>query len=98
MSIYPVKLNEWYPFGDKCYEPVKMAVDYSRCLACDGKLKYSKAYGHHSIAVGPGGIWCSLKCLDSGKIAKVDKRRLRSWKRRMGKKDWLITLTKGIAK
>lgn len=38
--------------------------------------------GHHSIPWGYGDIWCSEKCLHSGKIARPDFRRERRLKRR----------------
>lgn len=82
MSIYPVKLIEWFPFGDEHYDVVQSMVKYTRCLACDKKPRYSKAIGHHSLMVGVGEIWCSEKCLNSGKKARPDKRRERRAKRR----------------
>jgi hypothetical protein len=76
MSIYPVKLSEWYAYGDEMYEIAVSVVNSFRCLACDKKVKYSKAIGHHSIPWGNGDIWCSWKCCKSRKIHKrVDKRR-----------------------
>lgn len=82
MSIYPVRLSEWFPFGDDHYESAHSMVMASRCPACGGKIRYSKAIGHHSIPWGYGDIFCSWKCCNSGKIARPDKRRERRLKRK----------------
>lgn len=63
MSIYPVKIQEWYPAGDEMYEMSKLFVQYSKCLKCGrGGIKYHKAWAHHSIPWGHGDVWCSWKC------------------------------------
>lgn len=77
MSIYPVRLNEWFPPGDEHFEIVSSFVEFNRCLACGDSPNYKKAVGHHSIFVGYGDVWCSWKCCHSGKIARPDKRRER---------------------
>lgn len=69
MSIYPVKLIEWYPprrrgWKDKCnYEAAFMMVKLTECLYCGKKTKYKTAWGHHSIPYGHGDIWCNARCL-----------------------------------
>jgi hypothetical protein len=85
MSIYPVKLSEWYPPGDTYYENCTEIVKFNRCLACGDSINYSKAIGHHSLIYGHGDIWCSLKCCKSNKKAKLDKRRHRRFKREHGR-------------
>ena len=85
MSIYPVKLSDWYPPGDDKYEITSLLIKMSRCIACDKKLRWKSAIGHHSIPWGHGDIWCSNKCLQSGKKAKRDKRRERREKRKLFK-------------
>lgn len=85
MSIYPIKLSEWYPFGNEYYEVVYFLVNYSRCLACGNKVRYNKAVGHHSLIVGVGDSWCSWKCCKSGKVARTDKRRERRLNRKFTK-------------
>ena len=85
MSIYPVKLSEWFPPTDEMYESCYAAVSFTRCLACDKRVRYSKAIGHHSIPWGYGDIWCSEKCLNSDKRPRPDKRRERRMRRRYGK-------------
>lgn len=80
MSIYPVRLNEWYPIGDPHY--LGDISDCFRCISCRKKVKYKKMWSHHSLPFGYGDIWCSEKCLNSGKTARPDKRRERSLRRR----------------
>lgn len=86
MSIYPVKLKDWYPYSDEMYEHSKGVVEVTPCYICGKTAKYSKAIGHHSIPWGYGDIWCSLKCFNSDKIQKPDKRRLRGRARRYARK------------
>jgi hypothetical protein len=83
MSIYPVRLSEWYPYNDEHYGTVLIIVEISRCLACRKRLRYKSMIGHHSIPWGYGDTWCSWKCCHSGKIAGPDKRNARSVKRRV---------------
>ena len=67
MSIYPVKLNDWYPKGDEMNEIAILSVKFSNCLQCNKKgkdIKYRYAIGHHSIPWGNGDIWCTKKCYD----------------------------------
>lgn len=82
MSIYLVRLSEWFPPGDEMYENAFGITKHSRCLACGNRMRYKKAIGHHSIPWGYGDIWCSWKCCESRKIAKEDKRRIRRMNRR----------------
>lgn len=84
MSIYPVLLSEWFPFGDGKYETTLSLVKHMRCVACRRRPRYKDAVGHHSLPWGHGDLWCSWECCNSGKIAKVDKRRYRSESRRYG--------------
>lgn len=96
MSIYPVKLSEWFPSGDEMYENASSMVEAFRCLACDKKIRYSKAVGHHSIPWGHGDVWCSWKCCKSGKVyKKIDKRRygrfIRKTRRLEKGKQWAIS-------
>ena len=85
MSTYPVRLNEWFPPEDEHRFGVRMAVAHMRCYSCGSRCNIKKVIGHHSIPWGYGDIWCSEKCLMSGKIARVDFRRLRSQLRRLGR-------------
>lgn len=71
MSIYPVKLIEWYPRRTKSwtqksnYISAFMSVKYGECLYCSNKkMKYKTAlWGHHSVPFGYGDIWCNSRCL-----------------------------------
>lgn len=84
VSIYPVKLSEWYPFGDERHEIAASIVDVARCYSCGDRIRWNNAFGHHSLPYGHGDIWCSEKCSESGKKAKPDRRRERKFKRRYG--------------
>jgi len=90
MSIYPVKLSEWYPYGDEHHGVLISIIACTRCYACGDRVRFKRAVGMHSIPFGHGDLYCSEKCLDSGKIAKVDKRRLRRFKRKYGHLEGLM--------
>lgn len=73
MSIYPVRLNEWYPKGDEYYGNAKTSVTYSKCIVCgkDGKnINYRYAWGHHALPWGYGDVWCTKKCYTSKRKIK----------------------------
>ena len=82
MSIYPVRLSEWFPVGDEHYETIYYIVKSMRCVACGSRPRYKAAVGHHSLMVGHGDLWCSWKCCFSDKVAKPDRRRQRRLKRK----------------
>lgn len=83
MSIYPVPLAKWFPITDPHY--MGDSIQYYRCQACGKRPRYSKAWGHHSLPFGYGEVFCNLKCLDSGKVARPDKRRERRLNRQFRK-------------
>jgi len=69
MSIYPVKLSEWYPPGDEHHHIVKYLTSNGYCdltVGCPhcGKkhMHWQEAYGHHSLPWGYGDMWCREKC------------------------------------
>ena len=69
MSIYPVRLAEWFPPGDSHHGIMKFIVsngytDAGRgCLHCGKKhMHWQVAIGHHSLPWGYGDIWCREKC------------------------------------
>lgn len=69
MSIYPVRLSEWFPPGDEHHNIVKFLVSNGfsdqniGCLHCKKKhLHWQEAIGHHSLPWGYGDIWCREKC------------------------------------
>ena len=78
MSIYPVRLAEWFPAKPKVHtwadasqqlswhETAKFIVGQSHCCVCGKKPQYRYAWGMHAIPWGYGsdGIWCSKKCLN----------------------------------
>lgn len=90
MSIYPVKLCEWFPAGDPQFETAYFLVKITRCYACGHKLRWKSAIAHHSICFGYGDMWCGWKCCKSNKIAKTDKRREKRLNRKIKPFDILI--------
>ena len=92
MSIYPVQLAEWFPPGDEMHDTLMSIISVTRCHACNKRCKFRKAVGYHSIPWGNGDLYCSWKCLDSGKVAKPDKRQLRKIRRKYGKIDFGTTV------
>lgn len=71
MSIYPVPLQKWFPTNKQdsesqyMHETVKWLVSITKCIKCNKHCKFNRAWGHHSIFVGYGDIWCSEKCMRS---------------------------------
>ena len=97
MSIYPVRLSEWFPPADDYHQITFEIVKYTRCESCGKKLRWKSAIGHHSIPWGYGDIWCSKKCLNSDRIAKPDKRRQRRLNRQFRDVDkWVELLDNGV--
>lgn len=69
MSIYPVKLIDFFPPSKKkedkfLHETALMLVKIMPCIRCGKIGKYKNAWGHHSILWGHGDIWCSKRCLN----------------------------------
>lgn len=81
MSIYPVRLSEWFPFNDEMYPILLSIIIYTKCLSCNKNPRYLGAVGHHSLPWGNGDLWCSWKCCKSGKVHKSDKRQKRKLNR-----------------
>lgn len=94
MSIYPVRLSEWFPPGDEMFEITYLLSHKQRCYACGKKTRYKAAVGHHSLPWGYGDLYCSWKCVNSGKVAKEDKRRQRRLNRKFKKLDRFWTKLK----
>jgi hypothetical protein len=71
MSIYPVPLQEWFPKPSRfhpdadqhLYETARMLVNLYRCVKCNKRCKWNRAWGHHSLPWGYGDIFCSKKCV-----------------------------------
>lgn len=85
MSIYPVRLSEWYPPGDELHDTVAFIVSSFRCKACYSRCRWKAAVAHHSIGHGYGDVWCSWKCCLSGNDRGPDKRQKRKIHRDAGK-------------
>ncbi len=70
MSIYPVRLAEWFPPGDEHHDMMKWLVSRGHCDApeagcmhCKKKhMHWQTAIGHHSLPWGYGDIWCNKNC------------------------------------
>jgi len=82
MSIYPVRLSHWYPFGDEMHSTLMSIISCTRCYACGDRVRFKRAVGNHSIPWGYGDLFCSEKCLHSNKRAKPDRRRERRLRKR----------------
>ena len=72
MSIYPVRVKEWFPPGDPKHQLVKWIVSSGYtdtgvgCINCKKiHMHWQEAYVHHSLASGYGDIWCRKKCYDN---------------------------------
>ena len=69
MSIYPVKITEWYDDAENAFnterETLTWLLPYLKCLHCKTKMKtnWNTGYVHHSITFGYGDAWCSKECL-----------------------------------
>ena len=71
MSIYPVKISEWYvegkPFGEeieKLKEMLEFACFY--CSVCKKPVSRENGYVMHSITFGGASeTWCSEECLNN---------------------------------
>jgi hypothetical protein len=68
MSIYPVRIKEWYvegkPFGSEI-DTLKMILRHFTCDKCGKRIRWDRGYVMHSITFGgPCGSWCSKKCLE----------------------------------
>lgn len=65
MSIYPVRMNEWFPKDNENHFYAKTSVKYVSCFQCgkEGKkINYKLAWAHHSLPWGHGDVWCTTRC------------------------------------
>lgn len=71
MSIYPVRLNEFYPKGDENHEIAKIIIKQATCQYCGKTPRYRWAIGFHSLPWGyhTDPVWCGAKCMYWGKKA-----------------------------
>lgn len=67
MSIYPVRIREWYlegqAFGSEI-PTLRSILKYIPCETCKGKIAWDNGWVDHSITFGVGRGWCSEKCLN----------------------------------
>ena len=67
MSIYPVKIKEWYTAESfkKEMPLLKTMLKFIKCKECGNKVTVKNGWVMHSITFGgPDGAWCSEKCLN----------------------------------
>ena len=69
MSIYPVKITEWYNQKTEFKSEVKtlkILLPNLKCHKCGNPIEWKKGYVMHSITFGgPDEAWCSKKCLNN---------------------------------
>jgi hypothetical protein len=67
MSIYPVRITEWYDDPKNAFhaerEMLKTILKYTKCECCKKSIKWQTGYVMHSITFGYGEAWCTKKCL-----------------------------------
>lgn len=85
MSIYAVKLCEFYPPSCDMFDTAYFLVKSDRCHACGHKLRWKSAIAAHCYTYTGTAAFCSWECLKSNKTAKVDKRRERRMNRKLAK-------------
>lgn len=85
MTIYVVRVSEWYKYGSPYYETLLIFIERLRCVACRKRLRYKSVLvqGDPIWRSDAPTMWCSEKCYHGGKIALPDKRNARSVKRRV---------------
>lgn len=71
MSIYPVRIDEWYDDPKSAFfserDMLKTILEFSKCCECGAPMadKWDKGFVMHAITFGgPDGAWCSLQCLN----------------------------------
>ena len=63
MSIYSVRLKDWYGPGDSLHSTLKFATKFLSCPNCKKKnMHWQDVVGDHSIVHGYGDMWCREKC------------------------------------
>lgn len=64
MSIYLVKLKEWFPKGDKNHKIAKFIVSISKCVKCGKTPRWRNSIGYHALPYGYSNeVWCNRYCL-----------------------------------
>lgn len=76
MSIYPVRIREWFPpilksehkeeiKENKFHrQTIRACLDFMTCMRCGGKVNMRNGWVHHSLPWGYGDAWCSKRCLN----------------------------------
>lgn len=69
MSIYPVRVTEWYDDKENAFhterDTLKMLLKHEKCHRCKKPMsrKWKTAWVMHSITWGYGEAWCTRRCL-----------------------------------
>lgn len=69
MSIYPVRIKEWYvkgePFGDQIPTLKSLIRHVLDCKVCGKKIPWKTGYVMHSATFGGSyDAWCSEECFN----------------------------------
>lgn len=70
MSIYPVHLAPWFAGDKEMISTLKSLCCVVPCARCGRKVKWNRAWGHHSIADGVGDLWCGETCAFGGPVVE----------------------------
>lgn len=63
MSIYVVRLKEWFPKGDENHQIARWVVSLERCQHCGKKPRWRNARGYHALPWGYSSeVWCNQHC------------------------------------
>jgi len=62
MSIYAVHLFTWAGDDEDRISTLRTLCCVMTCDKCGKRLKYKRAWGHHSIFHGVGEVWCNAVC------------------------------------
>lgn len=99
MSIYPVRITEWFDAEQK--DTLKWILPHMRCYSCGCKVKLDNGFVHHSLPWGHGDAWCSEKCLNSKTekkaMTKVEREEMKALSKQVlgASSRWQTLLNKG---
>ena len=63
MSIYIVRLKEWFPKGDEMHKIARIIVANEKCAFCKKKPRWRNARGYHALPWGYcSDVWCNIHC------------------------------------
>jgi hypothetical protein len=75
VSVYPVRLQEWFPPKDEKRSNALLVLKYGECARC-GKKNMDPRYAwiYHSAPYGfcTDHMWCSTRCLNAPEKVKEE--------------------------